>query len=119
MIQRRDRPGVAAPSYFDRRRRRVLEMIGDKRTKEYSGHARPVKNGNGLANLAGNFCQGTFCAAGAAHLQVILCRSSWLCLSKCPIDCISGDTETSGSFADVSSGFGIDHKDSSPLDVVQ
>ena len=54
----------------------MLEMIGDKRTKEYSGHARPVRNGNGLANLAGNFCQRTFYAAGAAHLQVILCRSS-------------------------------------------
>ncbi len=50
----------------------MLEMIGDKRTKEYSGHARPVKNGNGLANLAGNFCHGTFYAAGAAHLLVIL-----------------------------------------------
>jgi hypothetical protein len=38
----------------------------DKRTRA------PVKNGNGLANLAGNFCQRTFYAAGAVHLQVIL-----------------------------------------------
>ena len=32
----------------------------------------PVKSGNRLANLAGNFCQGTVYAAGTAHLQVIL-----------------------------------------------
>jgi hypothetical protein len=40
-------------------------------------------------------------------------------MSKRPIDSISGDTETPCSFADVSGGFGIDQKDSSPLDVVE
>ena len=42
-------------------------------------------------------------------------RSSRLFWSKRSIDSISRDIETPCSFADVSSGFGIDHEDSSPV----
>jgi hypothetical protein len=56
-----------------------------------------------------------YCDFAAIHWKCSYLEVISVFLSKRSIDSISRDTETPCSFADVSSGFGIDHKDSSPV----